>query len=392
MKQLCLIVVTFLGLLLFFGCSQEKNKVNQIEEKTANEEVEGTPKGETAPEVPKPITKSVRLTAIGDILIHDSVYEDAKSNDGFDFFPMLERVQPYLEDSTITVANQETMIGGKAIGLSGYPRFNSPFQVGDALKEAGVDVVSIANNHTMDRGEQAIQNAIQYWESIDMMYTGAYKDKVDSSRIRVFETAEGIDVAFLSFTYGTNGIVVPDGKSYLVNLIDQGKIVQDIKEAKQLSDVIVLSLHFGQEYERLPNQEQKDLVQLAADNGVQVVIGHHPHVLQPVEWVEGKNGNRTFVAYSLGNFLSGQDEFFNRIGGAITITIEKTIVGDEQSIQIKDPRFLPTFVQYNNESDFEVTPMFELTNEELPNASKHYEDIRKHMSQWLPELSFIESD
>jgi poly-gamma-glutamate capsule biosynthesis protein CapA/YwtB (metallophosphatase superfamily) len=334
--------------------------------------------------------QEVTISAIGDMLIHNSVYNDAKVDEGYDFKPMLEQVKPYLSDTTISIANQETMIGGVDLGLSSYPSFNSPTEVGDALKWAGVNVVTIANNHTLDRGEEAIQRAIEHWETIDMMYTGAYKNDEDSENIRVLETEEGISVAFLSYTYGTNGIPVPNGKDYLVNLIDQELIASEINEAKELADAVVLSLHFGNEYERLPNQAQKDLVQFVADQGVDVVIGHHPHVLQPMEWVTGESGNKTLVAYSLGNFLSGQDEFYRRIGGIMKFSISKTVKDGETTIDVHTPQFLPTFVKYENWEDFEVLPMFQLTNDQLPNAQQHYEEIKAHMSQWMPDLTFME--
>jgi poly-gamma-glutamate capsule biosynthesis protein CapA/YwtB (metallophosphatase superfamily) len=339
---------------------------------------------------PIEITKEISITAIGDMLIHNSVYNDAKINQGYDFKPMLERVKPFLSDATISIANQETMIGGVELGLSSYPTFNSPTEVGDALKWAGVDVVSLANNHTLDRGEEAIQRAIKHWETIDMMYTGSYKNSQDREQLRIYETEEGISVAFLSYTYGTNGIPVPVGRDYLVNLIDQELMAKDIQSAKEKADVVILSLHFGNEYERMPNQLQKDLVQFVADQGADVVLGHHPHVLQPVDWVTGEDGNRTLVVYSLGNFLSGQDEFYRQIGGIFKFYISKTSKGGEQEVKVHSPEFLPTYVKYSNWRDYEVIPMYQLTNQELPNAQKHYEEIKEHMSTWVPDLTFIE--
>lgn len=338
-----------------------------------------------------PVTEQeITLSAVGDILIHDRVYNDAKTDNGYDFTPMLAQVKPFLEDATITVANQETMIGGEEIGLSSYPSFNSPYEVGDALKDAGVDVVTLANNHTLDRGERAIQSAINYWETIDIMYTGAYKDQLDSEKVRVYDTEEGISVAFLAYTYGTNGIPVPEGKDYLVNLIDKDRIKDDIAAAREKADVVVLSLHFGNEYERYPNDEQKELVQLAADEGVHIVLGHHPHVLQPVEWVEGKDGTETFVVYSLGNFLSGQDKLYRQIGGMLNLTIVKTSDGTNNLITVKDPKFLPTYVTFQNETNYEVLLMSEVTEEELQEAETQYEEIKTHMQQWMPELEIIE--
>ncbi|MEC5424670.1 CapA family protein [Virgibacillus sp. C22-A2] len=327
---------------------------------------------------PKKSKQEITLTAVGDILIHERVYEDAKIDGKYDFMPMLEHVEPFINDSTVAFANQETMIGGDELGLSTYPRFNSPHEIGDALKDIGINVVSLANNHTLDRGEEAVDQAIEYWKFIDMMYTGAFKSQEDSNIIRVLETKEGISIAFLAYTYGTNGIPVPTGKDYLVNLI----------EKQHMADVIALSLHFGNEYERMPSEEQKELVQFAANQGVDIVLGHHPHVLQPMEWVIGKNGNKTLAAYSLGNFLSGQYELYRRIGGILHVTITKNIRGE---IEVIAPQFTPTFVKFqDDDTDYEVLPMYQLSNNDLAGSDMHYEEIKAHMSQWMPELEFLE--
>ncbi|MRH43662.1 CapA family protein [Aquibacillus halophilus] len=372
--------------------SNENSEVTEQEKKP--EDTIEVPKLEEPeePKEPETITSEITISAIGDMLIHDRVYEEALTSDGYDFSSMLAPVKPFLTKSTISIANQETMIGGVELGLSSYPLFNSPHEVGDGLRDIGIDVVTLANNHTLDRGEEAVQSAIKHWEEIDMMYTGSYKNQEDSQLIRVYHTEEDIDVSFLSYTYGTNGIPVPEGKDYLVNLIDKEKMASDIEEAKDLADVVVLSLHFGNEYERMPSQQQKDLVQFAADQGVHAIIGHHPHVLQPVEWVEGKDGNQTFVAYSLGNFLSGQVDFYRCVGGIVNFTVEKTVKGEEETIKVKSPQFIPTFVERGKEQYYQVTPMYQLTNKDLQNAEEHYQEIKAHMSQWVPELEFIESE
>ncbi|WP_077356450.1 CapA family protein [Virgibacillus halodenitrificans] len=337
------------------------------------------------------MNKQITLSAVGDILIHDRVYDDARVKDTFNFMPMLDRVDSYLKASSVTFANQETMVGGEEIGLSGYPRFNSPYEIGEALKKAGVDVVSLANNHTLDHGEEAIHNAINYWKEKDMMYTGAYESKADQGKLRIYETNEDISLAFLAYTYGTNGITEPENKDYLVNQIDEQQIATEIAEAEKQADVVVLSLHFGDEYERLPNERQKDLVQFAANQGADIILGHHPHVLQPVEWVEGKGGKRSFVIYSLGNFLSGQDEFYRRIGGVLTLTLTKEEKkGEEAKVKISNPQFLPTFVTFTNESDYKVVPMYQLKETDLPDAKKHYNEIKDHMTRWMEELQFPE--
>ncbi|WP_010529385.1 CapA family protein [Lentibacillus jeotgali] len=385
--QLNWIVLLLIICVLLSACTgeeQETPKVANYHEASDRVQAIKTQKPDTG-------HKEITISAIGDMLIHSRVYEDARTDDGgFNFMPMLEQVKPYLNDSTITFANQETMIGGEDLGLSTYPAFNSPYAVGTALNKVGVDVVSLANNHTMDRGEEAIKNAIEHWEKIDMMYTGAYKSEGDSNKMRVYETDEGISVAFLAYTYGTNGIPIPNGKDHLVNLIDKEVMSKRIGEAKQQADAVILSLHYGTQYERMPTAEQKDLAQFAANEGVDVILGHHPHVLQPIDWVEGKNGHKTLVAYSLGNFLSGQDEFYRRIGGIFRFSIEKAMENGETTVKVKEPKFLPTFVNYENWANFEVVPMYQLTDDEFTNAKGHYQEIKKHMSRWLPELEFIE--
>ncbi|MFG6119676.1 CapA family protein [Thalassobacillus sp. B23F22_16] len=337
-----------------------------------------------------PVNPKITLAAIGDILIHAPVYRDAQTADGYDFTPMFENTAPYLEEATIAIANQETMIGGADFGLSGYPAFNSPTEVGDALKESGIDVVSIANNHTLDRGEQAINNSLSHWESIDMIYTGAYKSQKDQKKLRVIQTEEGIDVAFLSYTYGTNGIPLPSGKNYLVNLIDEQKIKSDITRANKQADAVVVSVHFGSEYERMPNRDQKELAQVMADAGAHVILGHHPHVLQPIEMLEGKKGNDTLVIYSLGNFISAQEEIHRRIGGILQVEIE--LDRHDDSIALNKPSFVPTIVDYEPftdgqaGTDFQVIPMHETKRVLIPDQEETYKEIKDHMSQWLPEL------
>ncbi|MFC4559926.1 CapA family protein [Virgibacillus kekensis] len=386
MKRVKLITLLLLFIFILLAACSDKESGQ-----TAEQDKQEKPEQQSEePAEPENQDKEITISAIGDLLIHDSVYRDAKASDTYNFMKMFDQVAPYLKDSTITMANQETMIGGEELGLSSYPQFNSPFAVGDALKQSGVDVVTIANNHTLDGGEEAIKRAINHWEKINMMYTGAYKSKADSNQLRIYETEEGISVAFLAFTYGTNGLPVPEGKNYLVNLIDRQLIASRIEEAKKQADAVILSLHFGNEYERLPSERQKELAQFAADEGVHAVIGHHPHVLQPVEWVKGENGNKTLVAYSLGNFLSGQDEFYRRIGGMLKFTIKKNNENGNGSVEITSPKFLPTFVKYQNWSDYEIVPMHRLSNDELTNASKHYQEIKNHMAQWMPELEFIE--
>ncbi|QAS53149.1 CapA family protein [Halobacillus litoralis] len=336
--------------------------------------------------------KSITISAIGDLLIHKPVYEEAKTESGYSFTSMFENVKEYTEETTIAVANQETMIGGEEIKLSGYPFFNSPYEMGDALKDIGIDIVSLANNHTLDRGETAIRNAISYWKEISMIYMGAYENKKDQETIRVIETEAGISVAFLSYTYGTNGIPVPEGKDYLVNIIDLDMIRKNIKKAKGKADAVVVSIHFGKEYERMPNQSQKMLAQMMVNVGADVILGHHPHVLQPIEKLKGENGHEGLVIYSLGNFISAQEDTYRRIGGIFQF--EVVLEDDKDEVNIEKPVFIPTVVDYdpldNNEAgtNFKVIPMSKAENDVIPELETLHKEIKQHMAKWLPELEF----
>ncbi|MFG6113876.1 CapA family protein [Halobacillus sp. MO56] len=386
MKRIFFLLILFL---ITAACSQPERTILSVKDLALkNSDVQAK---QDFPSNPK-----ITLSAIGDILIHTPVYRDAQSAGGYNFTPMFKDVAPYLTNTTLSIANQETMIGGTDFGLSGYPAFNSPKEVGDALKANGIDIVSIANNHTLDRGEKAIKQAVSHWNAIDMAYTGAFKSQADQNDLRVIPTSEGIDVAFLSYTYGTNGIPVPKNKDYLVNLIDKQTIKSEVKQANQAADAVVVSMHFGDEYQRMPNNYQKELAQMISDAGAHVILGHHPHVLQPIEMLDGKNGNETLVIYSLGNFLSAQEETYRRIGGILQVEIEKD--RQDGSIYVNQPAFIPTIVDYtpfanhHAGTDFKIVPMHTSIQEEvIPEQKKVYEDIKNHMSQWLPELRFPSS-
>jgi poly-gamma-glutamate capsule biosynthesis protein CapA/YwtB (metallophosphatase superfamily) len=337
----------------------------------------------------KTFRSSATLTAVGDILIHSLVYNSAKTGNGYDFKPMFTEVKPYLEAADITIANQETMIGGQALGLSTYPRFNSPFEVATALKDTGVDIVSIANNHTFDRGEEAILNAIDFYNKSGLLYTGAYSSPEDQKMIRTIQRS-GITFSFLAYTYGTNGIPVPKDKHYMVNLLDLSKITQDVKLAKEKSDVVVVSLHFGNEYQRMPSAEQKQIVKEVINQGADIILGHHPHVLQPMEWIDSEDGRKGFVIYSLGNFLSGQKSLYREVGGILTLTINKEINDGKTKINIAEPTFQSTYVSKAHR--YKIVPLDHASKFGLSDATTIFNDINLHMYQLLPETRVAQAN
>lgn len=345
---------------------------------------------EQTPHVSRPLsvegktyTEKITIGAIGDILIHDSVYNDAFNGTTYDFKPMIKDVKDILLQPDILLANQESVLGGVEIGLSNYPSFNSPQEVGDAFIDAGVDIFSTANNHSIDRGERAALSAISYYERMGIPYVGSYKSFEDQKTLRILNK-NGIKIAFLSYSYGTNGIPVPKGKEYLVNLIHEGNMKEEIERARQEADLVVMSLHFGNEYQLFPNEYQKELADTLVNAGVDVIFGHHPHVLQPMEWVETDDGRNALVVYSLGNFLSGQKYDYKDIGGMATIDVTKEVGSNGNRVELSNPLFYPTFVAATGyRADFRVVPLKDAGNHGLANAGAKYDEIMKHVTGGL---------
>ncbi|WP_058304022.1 CapA family protein [Gorillibacterium timonense] len=379
-------------LLIMTGCSKPSAEETRVPTQAATAEATttatATPQPTAVPSVPETETR-ISLSAIGDVLIHSSVWKDARKEDGsYDFRPMFQQVKEKLEATDITFANSESIIGGESLGLSSYPAFNSPFEVGDALKDAGVDIVSMANNHTLDFREKAIVQAADHWDKLGILFAGANRSEEERNRIRIIER-KGVKIAFLAYTYGTNGIPVPAGKEYLVNLLDKDRLIADIRQAKQEADAVVVSMHWGIEYARIPNEEQRQWAQLAADEGAAVVIGHHPHVLQPVEWVQGKDGNRTLVFYSLGNFLAAQEKLdpYRQIGGIARMDLVFKHSASGTEVSVENPGILPTYIQFRNWKGYRIVPLHTASLEILPERSKYEKDTLQLLTKYMPELS-----
>jgi len=295
---------------------------------------------------------------IGDILLHHPLYTYD------DYAYSFEEVKAPLEEIDFLLANQESMPSGDLYPYSGYPAFNSPAHIIDGLKNVGVDMVSIANNHTLDRSEKGILAAIDNIKSYDMPYVGAYTSNKDQNEPRIV-TVNGITLGILAYTYGTNGIPTPEGKDYLVARIDPERISREVAEMKELVDVTVVSMHWGNEYELTPNQSQTDLAQVVADAGGDIIFGHHPHVLQQFNKLTGKNGNDTHVFYSLGNFYSGQSFDYTDIGGIARLTIEKNTNIDDTPVTIHQNSFYPTAVIIDDKGIFKVVPLLSVEKDKI---------------------------
>lgn len=305
----------------------------------------------------------VSFSAVGDNLIHDFIYMNNQNPDGtYRFDYMYEPTRYLTSDADISYINQETICGGEALGLSGYPAFNGPTEILDAVHGAGFNWLAAASNHSMDRGENGIVSQLNYLDQNypDMMVTGSQRSAKDS-RLRVKEI-NGVKVGFTTYTYGLNGYALPVGKEYLVNLIDDEVIRADMEELNQISDVQVVSMHWGQEYQFVPDSEQERLAQLLSDAGADVIVGGHPHVIQPMDYITGSGGNETLVIYSLGNFLSSQNVNDQMLGGMARWKISFNKATDE--VSFKDVTFWPTITYIgDNYQTYEVYALKDYTDE-----------------------------
>ncbi|RPF55881.1 CapA family protein [Aquisalibacillus elongatus] len=337
----------------------------------------------------KTFETSIKLNAIGDLIIHEAVYQDAETSTGYDFDPMFQDIKYYLRNADITIANQETILGGDELDFSSYPTFNTPQVLANTLKNSGIDILSMANNHTLDRGEAGVMSATQYLNEIELDYVGAYQSENDRNKHRVIHR-KGIAVGFLSYTYGTNGVAVPEGKDYLVNLIDEDQILKDLEELKPKTDFIVVNMHFGQEYQSLPSEEQIHLSELLANNGADVILGHHPHILQPVDWISKGQGKESFVAYSLGNFLSAQIDRDRSIGAIMQIQLTKEIDENQEiNLDVSDAKIMPTYNQYENFKNFKITPLVEVSEQHLSDAKHWFKQKKDHIQSFTKRVEVV---
>lgn len=367
---LCLLLIGVVGLILV--------NVSKSDISPSGIKVDHPILGRDIHDVSKEVNEEITIAAIGDILIHDRVYNDAREGELFNFDPMLNNLPSELKKPDLLLANQETIVAGESIGLSGYPTFNSPHEIVDSLKKAGIDIVSTANNHALDRGVEAQKLSISYLNQIGLPHVGTYLTKEEQDKLVILEK-NGIKVAYLAYTYGLNGIPIPKENEYIVNIIDKERISNEIQRAKKEADVIVMAIHWGNEYQRFPSKEQKELAQFLIDEGVHIIFGSHPHVLQPIEWLEGKNGQQGLVVYSLGNFLSGQDEEYRDIGGMVSITVNKKQRGQATEITMNNPSFYPTFVSSKAESNYMMHPLLHSQEAIDKYGPSIYSEIMNHM-------------
>lgn len=328
---------------------------------------------------------SISLIMAGDNLINDKLYNTAKKDDGsYDFKSMYSYIKDIVKNYDLAYYNQETILGGSEIGVSSYPAFNSPYEVGDATIDTGFNLVSLATNHTLDRGEKAIINSLNYWNNkSNVLTSGSYLSNNDRNKVNIKEV-NNITYTMLNYTYGTNGIKVPEGKEYLVNIWpctgnnpdndtkyqEYKKIVkEDIERVRDKVDLLIVAMHFGVEYTHVPTNYQIDMAEFLSSLGVDIIIGTHPHVIMPITYI-----NDTLVIYSLGNFLSAQDtnnDYNTTVGLLSSIKITKNIDKDNNS-SIKLSDLNNELIYTTNKDGYKIIPF---SNPDIKDYLNDYERV-----------------
>jgi poly-gamma-glutamate synthesis protein (capsule biosynthesis protein) len=277
---------------------------------------------------------TIRILCTGDIMTHMPVINASrvKTPKKYDFLPSFELIAPYLQSGDLTIGNLETVLASDKYGISGYPNFNAPQVLANDLKECGFDLLTTCNNHSFDKGLKGLKNTLYHIDSLGFLYTGTFADSVPVKR-HILTEIKGCKIGVLAFAYGINGTLTNRLSRY-INTIDTVKILNEIDSLKSNNaDIIIAVMHFGIEYQMNPSEEQKSLVHFLWRSGVQIVIGHHPHVLQPAVF---DTANNRFAVFSLGNFYSAQKGKNKDFGGIADITLKK-MPGDSL-FEIEDAR------------------------------------------------------
>lgn len=324
---------------------------------------------------------SINMSVIGDIMCHTTNFKDAydEANDTYDFSHVFTDIQDYIKNADIAVGNLETTFAGKDVGYTGYPTFNTPEQLAQNIKDLGIDVVSTANNHSLDKRYDGLISTLDELDKVGLSHTGTFRNQDEQDSILI-KDVNGVKFAFLSYTYGTNGIPVPSGKEYCINLIDKDLILKHLEKAKSLEpDVICVSMHWGDEYKLKQNSTQEDLADFLFENGVDIIFGSHPHVLEPMEkrsiTLSDGSTKDGFVIYSLGNFMSGQ--VIENTMNSIILQLKITKHSDG-SLSIDSVDYVPIFMYDKGAGSSERYKILDI-KKSISNYESETGDISKNL-------------
>jgi len=348
--------------------------------KTEKKEISKTKIEDKIPEV-KEEKYSLSLMAVGDALIHDGVYKDASLGNGnYDFSKQFIYFKDIVPNYDLAFYNQETVIGGKDLGISSYPTFNTPDEFANNMIDLGFNLVNLASNHTLDKRAKGAEYSAQFWKNKENVYTFGNYDSKEARDEVVIKEKNGITYSVLAYTYGTNGIPVPEGKDYLVNLYSDEIAKADIEKVRNKVDLLIVSMHWGTEYVNEPTEEQQRQANYLASIAIDIIIGTHPHVVQPITFIDD-----TLVIYSLGNFISAQDTNNKRTGLMASLEVNKVKRGEDVTITIDNVRGDLIWTHHKGYRNFEVIPFNKLDTSILPNYENIYNEYSKYINLYSNE-------
>lgn len=339
---------------------------------------------------PTPIP-SVNIKMIGDILLHTRIAEYSVQEDGnYNFEAVFANTLEESLSADIAIVNQEVILGGKELGVSGYPSFNAPYEVGDALAAAGYDVVLHATNHALDKGKKGVLNCVSFWENNypEMEVLGIYDSAEDQEEICIIEK-EGIRIAVLNYTYGTNGIPMPKDMPYAVDMLIEEEVIKDLELADSLADFVIVCPHWGTEYRLEPDKSQKKWTKLFLEYGVDLVLGTHPHVIEPIEWLTNETtGESMLVYYSIGNYVNwtsgtGTGVANRMVGGIADITIQW---GEDDKVFIAQYGIEPVVCHVEDQTNGVTVYLLEEYTEDLAERNAIREQDESFTLEYCVEL------
>lgn len=299
----------------------------------------------------------------------------------YNFDPMIARIAAFTSYADYTVANLEIPAAYPDLPISSYPNFNMPSSILGSLKRAGIDAVSMATNHTLDQFADGAYMTMDYLDEAGLMYYGAFASEEDKETVRIVEK-NGIKLGFLSYTYGTNGMMPPEDEPWVVNYAELPTMLEDVADLRDKVDAVIVSLHMGTEYGTLPDDEQIAVTQALADAGVKLVIGGHPHDIQPVNWL---NDKETYVIYSQASFMTGQVADDNKLGGIHEIT---SVRDENGEVQVSEGKFMPTYFSGTaNETAYESFRLADYKGQETAQASL-VDTIHNRMITYTEDFSY----
>lgn len=292
---------------------------------------------------------TIELLAVGDNIAHQTIREVGMTEYGpWNYDSVYQYVKEDVEAADLALVTQETIFVEDREDVSGYPSFGTPPEFGDALVNTGFDVIASATNHALDKGTDSIEYTLNWWEENhpDIPVLGLYDSQEASEEIPII-SCKDLKLAMLDYTYSLNGLELPSGQEYMVDVFDEEKAREDIRQAKELADVVIVVMHVGNEYEQDVDQETQEWTDIFLEEGVDIVIGSHPHVVRTMETLTGEDGHKMLVYYSLGNFTSTQTDLPSLMGAMAKITVRKNIETGE--IEIPEHEFIPLLMYYNKE-------------------------------------------